>query len=127
MFWVKTTPNCIAAFKKEEKGYTQPIKLDGNTVFLAVENMKTKGSNSDDPDTFKHLYCDTYEEAFRGEKGKNFIYLPVKDYSPTNAQGYLKKFPMYAIVQVERTKKGSRSFGIRENQILESLCLMMTS
>ena len=42
--------------------------------------------------------------------------------------GILSKYPMFAVVQVERIRKeGMTKFGIRETQILETLCLTMSS
>jgi len=42
--------------------------------------------------------------------------------------GILSKYPMFAVVQVEKIRKeGMTKFGIRETQILETLCLTMSS
>ncbi|CAI2383062.1 unnamed protein product [Moneuplotes crassus] len=116
----------VDAFNKEKKGYTQPIKLEECTIFRAMEN-RTGNKHTQDNDNFRNFYCGTFEEAFIGQKGKNYMISPIKDFSATKKHGHLSKYPMYAIVQVERTKKNSPKFEIKENQILDSLCLMMSS
>jgi len=59
-------------FKLEKKGYIQPMKIDGVTLFRALENRhgtnKKTGNQVDDD--FKDPCFNNFEEAFKGVRHK---------------------------------------------------------
>jgi len=63
---------------EENNGYTQPVKLEGTTIFRALENRKGVNKSTDLADNFEDLYCSTFKEAYKGNKGKHYINFPIK-------------------------------------------------
>lgn len=110
-------------FMAEDKGYTRAIKIDGMTLFRALENRKGSNKKTDNEEHFKDLLFDKLDIAYKGSKGKHFIVLPImKFHSIAKNSGLMSKYPMYCIVQVEKEKRDNHNtFGFREAQILENI------
>lgn len=67
----------LDAFLQEGKGYTQPLKVNGTTIFRAMENRK--GVNKlDDQDNFKGPGFQTLEQAFESVRDKYVMCHPIK-------------------------------------------------
>jgi hypothetical protein len=56
----------IDVFNKENRGYTQPVKIDNVTYFRAMENRGGKNKKNSSGDDFKDTLFNTLEEAYDG-------------------------------------------------------------
>lgn len=126
-------PSLLEVFQSEDKGYTQPVKIENKTYFRVLENRKgvNKRNKNNREEYFNDSIITSFEQVFKGVKNKFEICLPIKKIiQGPKTFGAQNKFPMHCIVQVERIKTFDHTpkhFSIVEGHILENMTHVLSS